>query len=341
MSLGRSALLVKLDLSNAYRIIPVHPYDQPLLGVTWWDNTYLDRSLSFGLRSAPKIFNSMADFLAWCLFYNHVPWVIHYLDDFLIIGPAGSALASSMRPQAESLLDYVGAPVASHKTEGPLTALTFLGIHMDTVSFQLSLPKDKLLRLRELLSHWRHCRSCTKKDLQRFLGHLSHAATVIRPGRIFLYNLFSLLSRLSAPNHYTRLNLDTRADIAWWQCLLQHWNGCSFFPPAAPSCQVSSDASGSFRCGAYSADLGLWFQLSWPQSWSSNSIAAKELVPIVISAALWGPHWSGKHVRFHCDNEAVVTVIENRVARNDTLIDLQTLRQLSIRRLAIRLQTKH
>ena len=179
-------------------------------------------SLPFGLRSAPDIFNTMADFLAWCLLYNHMPWVIHYLDNFLIIGPARSTLASSMWPHAESLLDYVGAPVVSHKTEAPLTALTFLGIHIDKVSFQLSLPKDKLLRLRELLLHWHHRRSCTKKNLQRFLGHLSHAATVIRPGRIFLYNLFSLMSRLSAPNHYTCLNLDTQADIAWWQCLLHH-----------------------------------------------------------------------------------------------------------------------
>ena len=34
MSLGHSALLVKLDLSNTHRIILVHTDDQPLLGVT-------------------------------------------------------------------------------------------------------------------------------------------------------------------------------------------------------------------------------------------------------------------------------------------------------------------
>ena len=97
----------------------MHPDDQPLLGATWWGTTYLDRSLPFGLRSTPKIFDVTTDFLVCCLLYNHMPWVIHYLDDFLIIGPAGPTLASSMWSQAESLLDYVGAPVASHKTEGP------------------------------------------------------------------------------------------------------------------------------------------------------------------------------------------------------------------------------
>ena len=53
----RSALLAKSDLSNTYRMIPVHPDDQPLLGVAWQGRVYMDRSMPFGLRSAAKIFN--------------------------------------------------------------------------------------------------------------------------------------------------------------------------------------------------------------------------------------------------------------------------------------------
>ena len=65
--LGRGALLAKLDLKNAYRIVPVHPNDQHLLGVTWKGHTYIDRALPFGLRSAPKIFSAVADMVAWAL----------------------------------------------------------------------------------------------------------------------------------------------------------------------------------------------------------------------------------------------------------------------------------
>ena len=309
MGLGRSALLTKFDLSNAYRIVPVHPDDQPLLGVSWQDEVYVDRSLPFGLRSAPKIFNAIADFLAWVLHRNGIQYILHYPDDFLILAPSEPGSALRTRLQVEAILDYVGAPIAHHKTEGPSTVLTFLGIQVDTSQFLLSLPVDKVYRLRDLLSHWQYRRSCTKRELQSFLGHLSHAATVIRPGRVILRSLFSLLSRLANPCHYARLNLQARMDIAWWHCLLLHWNGRSFFPPAVPSFHLYSDASGSFGCGAYSPDLLTWFQLSWPQSWSAASISAKELVPIVVAAAIWGPHWSGSHVLFHCDNEAVVTVI--------------------------------
>ena len=299
--------------------MPVHPDDQPLLGVSWQSEVYIDRSLPFGLRSAPKIVNAVADVLAWILHHNGVPYVLHYLDDFLLMAPAGSNMALQMKPLVESI---VGAPIAHHKTEGPSTTLTFLGIEINTVSFQLSLPMDKVIRLRNLLAQWRHRRNCTKRELQSFLGHLSHAATIIRPGRIFLRSLFALLSRLSRPFHYTRVSLAARMDITWWHYLLLYWNGRSFFPPAVPTFHVYSDASGSFGCGAYSPEWSLWFQLSWPQSWSSVSIAAKELVPIVVAASIWGSYWSGSHVRFHCDNEAVVTIIQNRNAHDELLIQL-------------------
>ncbi len=35
LSRGRSTLLANLDIESAYRVIPVHPSDQPLLGMKW------------------------------------------------------------------------------------------------------------------------------------------------------------------------------------------------------------------------------------------------------------------------------------------------------------------
>ena len=64
---GRGCLLAKIDLKNAYRIIPVHPDDRPLLGVNWKDEVFLDAALPFGLRSAPKIFSTVANTLLWIL----------------------------------------------------------------------------------------------------------------------------------------------------------------------------------------------------------------------------------------------------------------------------------
>ena len=58
LSLGRGVLLVKADIKEAYRMVPIHPQDQRLLGVQWRGEIFIDRMLPFGLRSAPKYFCS-------------------------------------------------------------------------------------------------------------------------------------------------------------------------------------------------------------------------------------------------------------------------------------------
>ena len=58
-AMGRGTLLAKLDIKNAYHIVPVHPKDRPLLGTKWQCKIFIDTILPFGLRSAPKIFNAI------------------------------------------------------------------------------------------------------------------------------------------------------------------------------------------------------------------------------------------------------------------------------------------
>jgi hypothetical protein len=88
-----------------------------------------------------------------------------------------------------------------------------------------------------------------------------------------------------------------------------------------PSIEVTSDVSGSCGCGAFSRDHG-WFQLEWPQSWQPANIAAMELVPIVLAAALWGPAWHCVCVRFQCDNMAVVEVLRSHTSHDPLLMHL-------------------
>ncbi len=213
LQLGPGTQLAKLDLRDAYRMIPVHPHDHPLLGICWEGSTYVDRSLPFGLRSAPKIFTAVADMLAWALHLNGVRYVLHYLDDFLLLGSPGSPKAEQALTLTIRTFAALGVPVAEHKTEGPPTDLSFLGILIDTDKFQLRLPAVKLTRLRHLLSSWRSRKSCTRNELESFVGHLSHAAIVIRQGRISLRPLFALLSITARPQFNIRLNRAVRADL--------------------------------------------------------------------------------------------------------------------------------
>ena len=61
LELGQGAVLAKFDMSGAFRTVPVHPDDRHLLGMWWWGHTYVDKVLPYGLRSAPKLYNVVAD----------------------------------------------------------------------------------------------------------------------------------------------------------------------------------------------------------------------------------------------------------------------------------------
>ena len=220
---------------------------------------------------------------------------------------------SRTRAHVKSIFSRIGAPIAHHRTEGPAIVLTFLGIQSNTDRFQLSLPDNKIRCLKNLLHHWSTRKACTRKDLKSLLGHLSRAATVIHLGRIFLHTLFSLL-QVSNPSHFIRINVEARADIAWWQCLLRHWNGHSFFLLPTLSCHLYYNALGSFGCGALCPYQKTWFQLQWPRAW--DELHPKSLFPLFwLLAALWGPTWYEDHVCFHSDNEAVVTIIQKQQSR--------------------------
>ena len=90
LSLGKGSLLAKIDIESAFRNIPVHPHDRHLLGMQWNGHLYVDTVLPFGLRSAPKIFNSIADALEWIANQQGVSFLEHFLDNFVTAGGPGS-----------------------------------------------------------------------------------------------------------------------------------------------------------------------------------------------------------------------------------------------------------
>ena len=246
VQLGPGTLLAKLDLQSAYRIVPVHADDRPLLGVRWGNDVFLDAALPFGLRSAPKIFSAIADALLWSMYDAVLLSGIHYLDDFLLFGAPGSKECADNLSLALTTCKALGVPVAQQKVEGPASIINFLGIEIDTVLWLLRLPLEKLQRIRGMLSEWHFRRAYTKRELLALIGTLQHAATVIKPGRIFLRRLIDLASIPKELYFHVRLNLDARSDIRWWAEFAERWNGTGLLFALGrlrPSLTVQSDAS--------------------------------------------------------------------------------------------------
>jgi len=325
---GRNTMLAKIDIKSAFRLLPVHPSDRHLLGMKWRGNIYIDHCIPFGLRSAPKLFNVLADLLAWLMLNAGVSYLIHYLDDYLTMGPPGSQVCQQNLNIFTSLCAELGVPLAEEKLEGPATSLSFLGIILDTEHLEIKLPADKLARIKQLLISWLPKKKATKRQILSLVGTLHHATKVVRAGRAFVSRMYSTAARLHKMHYLTRLNRSFRSDLLWWNTFLQAWNGFSILRHPAvshPDVYVQTDASGTWGCAAVMNPY--WLQWQWPPEWCDMGIMAKELVPIIFTCIVWGPYLSKHHINFQCDNANLVISI-NKGSSKDKLV-MHLLRSLS------------
>ena len=99
-----------------------------------WD--LFNTCLPFGLRSAPKLFNLLADLLEWIVRNHGVEILLHYLDDYLTMGPPNSSVCQHNLDTLVRICELLSIPLAIEKVEGPTTVLAFLGILLDTVRME-------------------------------------------------------------------------------------------------------------------------------------------------------------------------------------------------------------
>ena len=117
----------------------------------WRGSFYFDRVLPFGLRSAPFIFNCLAEALDWIAKERGVTPIHHYLDDFFVAGVPDSQHCTHHLNTLTSLCTVLGIPLAEDKREGPTTCLEYLGILLDSASLEAHLPPNKLKDIHQAL----------------------------------------------------------------------------------------------------------------------------------------------------------------------------------------------
>ncbi|XP_044162176.1 uncharacterized protein LOC122946539 [Bufo gargarizans] len=323
---GAGAWLAKVDIADAFKLLPIHPQLWKYYGIQWADKFYFANRLTFGSKSSPWLFEQLAKALHWILIHHGgLSRVVHYLDDFLLI-----ERPSQVPSIPHSLLDIFSrlqVPVATAKTEGPATKVTFLGIILDTIKMEASLPSEKLLRIRSAISRAVQSHFLTRAELQSLLGMLNFASRIMPQGRAFLSRLLCLLP--SAPEQDSVVHLDGQAfaDLDMWSRFLSDWNGISLFVPQwdSSSPMVFSDAAGS--SGFAAIFRSHWLAAGWPLELVADTAALKsspllELYPIVAAAQVWGHHWANSSVTFVTDSQTLVDIVNKGRAQSPRIMAL-------------------
>ncbi|XP_056104363.1 uncharacterized protein LOC130083381 [Rhinichthys klamathensis goyatoka] len=323
---GRGAWLAKIDITSAFKVMPIHPDSWHLFGVPWHGKFYFAVRLTFGCKSSPKIFDMLSEAICWILSNNYaIPHLIHLLDDFLIISPPGAIPAAQILT-VQRVFAELGIPIAQEKTMGPATSIEFLGIKLDSVKYQASLPKEKIDRIILISSTLVDSSKCSKRELLSMLGHLNFAMRIIPQGRPFISHLLSLASSVHALEDLISLTPACHDELRLWITFLKQWNGLSFFYKDLISSpidiQLFTDAAPSVGFGGFCQ--GRWFASTWPPQIQDTlqSSALFELYPLVVAAFLWGKEWTASSIVVHCDNEATVQCINKGRSHSPALMPL-------------------
>jgi hypothetical protein len=84
LNMGPNASMSKTDISNAFRIIPIHPHDHPILGIRCNGCFYFDQCLPMGCASSCSILEELSCALQWIAHTKGgITHIVHALDDFL------------------------------------------------------------------------------------------------------------------------------------------------------------------------------------------------------------------------------------------------------------------
>ena len=338
---GAESYLWKRDLSRYYLQLPLDPTEYPLVCFVWRSLLFFFAALMFGLRHSGLQGQKVTTAVTWV--HRNLGLEtesqtkfksLNYSDDIGGGEHSYERSLQSFRALGDLLVD-LGLKESSSKAHPPSTSMPYLGIQFNTVSMQMSIPPAKVAEVQEEVSLWMKKTSATKKTLQQLLGKLFWVSRVVRFSRCFMGRLLTQLQLMHPlPNNKKRiLSEGCKQDILWWNRYLRRFNGIEMLYQSDPiglTLEQLLDTGAQVNCGdAQPMGGGSYYGSEyWSRSfpeWLSSSdipIHLKEFWVVLVSAWLWGEHWSGKIVYIFCDNDAVVEVLEKERPRDPKMLEL-------------------
>lgn len=196
---GCGAIIVKHNLKDAFRTIAVASTQYWLLGF-FWLSWYMETCLSFGLRTAPFLFNLFAEAFHWILLSSAPRWwklqLVHYLDDFIAILPPGSHPMPYSR-FFERYTRYLGL-VNNPSKSASGTTVECLGIEISTTEMTARLPGKKIAKAIRLVSETLTRGTLTRHEAEKLAGFLSFCSGVVPLGWLYLCRLWAFFRLIGA-----------------------------------------------------------------------------------------------------------------------------------------------
>ncbi|XP_071137063.1 uncharacterized protein [Mytilus edulis] len=226
------------------------------------------RSLPFGIAVAPRIFTKLMKVPMTLLRRLGVRLIV-YLDDILIMNQSNQKILSDLSTVL-SILRGLGFLIITNKSVmEPSQTMEFLGYTVNSKLLTLSLPKEKVEKIKNSSKLMLEHKKVSARDLAQLIGQLTATNQAVLPGPLHYRSLQILKTKaLHLGGHYDhqiQLNEEVQNELHWWVTKLGSWNGKALLRPE-PHLTIQSDLearspSESGRCPSpiLERDKGLCF----------------------------------------------------------------------------------
>jgi len=145
--------------------------------------------------------------------------IVAMLDDLLLVCKTREQCFEGLVVLV-NLLRSLGFNISWKKMTEISQFVTFLGVNLDSVKFELSLPADKLSNIRDMLESFSVKKRAFKRQLSKLAGKIGFLVyTINNACRVFMQSIFDLMRDLKAYSHKAVLNDVFRNDVRLFKCV--------------------------------------------------------------------------------------------------------------------------
>ena len=216
--------MMKIDLQDAYMLVPVAPKSRSLLVFIFDGKIYRFKVMPFGLNSAPRIFTKLFKPILRLLRSPGMLLII-YLDDILLIASTAD-LCLAQGKFLRKLLQDLGFLVNINKSVlTPTKRIIFLGFLIDSVNMTISLPEEKQLAIIQKANSLLGQNLVSIRNLCQFVGMCSATRPALRQAPLFYRKIQLSINKVLSKaglnkklcyNQKIRLNFQVRQNLQWW-----------------------------------------------------------------------------------------------------------------------------
>lgn len=235
--------------------------------------------------------------------------LVVYLDDILIMNQSKQGVLTDCKC-AINVLESLGFDVNyENSVLVPSSVMEYLGFTVNTIDMTLSLPKQKIQKIKELSRQVIQSNHVSIRFLSELIGNLTASIQAIFPASLHYRHLQSeknmVLRQGGGYNTIVTLSDQAIKEVNWWVNQVEVWNRKSLINPN-PAVIIQSDASKK-GWGAVCEKMcigGIWLSGE-----SQNHINVLELLAVTYAVKAFLKEKSDLQVLVQTDNKTAMTYI--------------------------------